>query len=872
MSEKELQDWLYSTALADELRSLAQRTARLEIDNLHEPRVVESPSFDWGRLLLASSILVKSPLRAHREAALRIATSALLLDTKDHIRDAAALVLEKLSNRRAVMLAEKRGRVRAELSSRIGVAARMESEERRLNNSVLLGSTGERVEVNDFQRQFWAGASQPNAWLSASAPTASGKTFLVLKWLLDTLVSGESRTAVYLAPTRALVSEIEAALQSLVSDDDLNVDVTSLPSAEKYRASRSGSKKCIFVFTQERVHLLANLLRDDLQIDLVVVDEAHKIGDHQRGVILQDALERLQRSNPELRAVFVSPATQNPEMLLDDAPEGIRRISVDSDFPTVLQNIIVAHQVPRKPKEWALNLREGTTFVPLGTLALRSKPMGLRKRLAFIAAAAGERGGTLVYANGAAEAEELALLISQLLPKLDNVDQELTDLADLARKGIHKSYILAPLVERGVAFHYGNMPSLIRLEIERLFRSGKIRFLVCTSTLIEGVNLSCRTIVVRGPRKGAGHPMEAHDFWNLAGRAGRWGDEFQGNIICVDASNTEAWPTGVPDRARYPIRRETDSVVAQTAGLVEYLNRRAAGEQLTPDSLSQFEQVGAYLVAAYLRTGSLSSTPLAKRHSAESIEALEAAVASASTQIDLPSEMAGRNPGVSLLGLQNLLLHFRSYEGSPEDLVPAPPESEDAYERFSLIMNRVNEFILPTFTPAGLVPLHALIVLEWLKGFSLPTIIRKRMEYQQRRGQSFDAATLIRNTLELIEDTARFRAPKFFSAYVDVLNFYLQEIGETDLIDDDLDIGTALEFGVSSITLRALMELGMSRMGAVALYEKIALDNLDQAACLNWVLERRDEIDSIGLPAIIAREVREKILAKAAEGDFGETS
>ena len=28
-----------------------------------------------------------------------------------------------------------------------------------------------------------------------------------------------------------------------------------------------------------------------------------------------------------------------------------------------------------------------------------------------------------------------------------------------------------------------------------------------------------------------GHPMEPHDFWNLAGRAGRWGDEFQGNII-----------------------------------------------------------------------------------------------------------------------------------------------------------------------------------------------------------------------------------------------------------------------------------------------------------------------------------------------------
>ena len=96
-------------------------------------------------------------------------------------------------------------------------------------------------------------------------------------------------------------------------------------------------------------------------------------------------------------------------------------------------------------------------------------------------------------------------------------------------------------------------------------REGKIRFLVCTSTLIEGVNLSCRTIVVRGPRKGRGNPMEPHDFWNLAGRAGRWGDEFQGNIICINPKDLKAWPTGVPDRARYPIKRESDARRAEWA-------------------------------------------------------------------------------------------------------------------------------------------------------------------------------------------------------------------------------------------------------------------------------------------------------------------
>jgi hypothetical protein len=58
------------------------------------------------------------------------------------------------------------------------------------------------------------------------------------------------------------------------------------------------------------------------------------------------------------------------------------------------------------------------------------------------------------------------------------------------------------------------------------------------------------------------------------------------------------------------------------------------------------------------------------------------------------------------------------------------------------------------------------------------------------------------------------------------------------------------------------MELGMSRISAVALYEVIALDGLDEHGCIQWVTERRDQLDSIGLPAIVVREVRERVLVK----------
>ena len=131
--------------------------------------------------------------------------------------------------------------------------------------------------------------------------------------------------------------------------------------------------------------------------------------------------------------------------------------------------------------------------------------------------------------------------------------------------------------------------------------------LVCTSTLIEGVNLSCQTIVLRGPRKGIGHPMEAHDFWNLAGRAGRWGDEFQGNIICIDPQNAQAWPDGVPERAGFPIKRESDAVIEQGDSLADYLDRRATTDLADFEDPNQFEQVAA-VSARYIFTAGINLT------------------------------------------------------------------------------------------------------------------------------------------------------------------------------------------------------------------------------------------------------------------------
>lgn len=855
MNFNDLQAWLLDEGLRKELDQLTRCTVMAELDNLLPQADGEVSEFDWSRLLLAGSIFARSNQRNYQEAALRIATGAVSLSNSVVVKDSGAVLLGKLSNFRAVALATKRGLLYADFEGRLGMALRIETQRRRMDQAVLVESSGRWLPVNDFQQRFWNQAEK-SQWLSASAPTASGKTFLVLQWLIDQMRAGEIRVAVYLAPTRALVAEIESNLKALLGSDS-GIEVSSLPLREKHDKARAGGACAILVLTQERIHLLANVLGNEFKVDLLVVDEAHKIGDNQRGIILQDAVERASRSNPTLRVVFISPATQNPQELLADAPQGTQAASFESDVPTVLQNVIIAEQVPRKPKLWNLSARQPGSTLPIGVVQLGSSPSSLRKKLAFIAAAVGERGGTLVYANGAAESEDIADLISQLIPEVP-ADEELAELADLARKSVHPRYRLAPLVERGVAFHYGNMPSLIRLEVERLFRTGKIRFLVCTSTLIEGVNLSCRTIVLRGPRKGIGHPMEPHDFWNLAGRAGRWGDEFQGNIICIDPKDEQAWPYGVPKRARFPIKRESDAVIEQVDSLVEYLDRRAEADLADFEDPKQFEQVAAYLLTTFLRQGSITHPGIDKRHDPATIARLEASLTNIAAQISIGPEIAIRHPGVSALGMQRLLDAFRNYEGDVENLLPAAVDSQDSYDRFVTIMHRINRYLFPAFQPEQAVRLHATIVVQWLKGFSLSRMIERNIDHHQKSSKPFKLPVLIRATMELIEQVARFRAPKYLGAYVDVLNMHLREIGREDLIDHDVDIGTQLEFGVSSRTLLSLIELGLSRVSAVSLYERIARDDLSKEECVAWVKERDSQFEGMGIPAIILREIRAK--------------
>ena len=197
-------------------------------------------------------------------------------------------MLTQLANHRAIRLAINREFLAEAFDERLGVTGQMLLARREFAQSIVPVAR-QPITANRFQRQFWDELRRA-AWVSASAPTASGKTYLVLQWLLNEFSIGRAKLGVFLAPTRALVSEIERELLELSIDHQIaGLRIASLPLA----ALGDRTRPTILVFTQERLHVFLNALSVIPAIDILMVDEVQKIGDGLRGVILQDAIERV---------------------------------------------------------------------------------------------------------------------------------------------------------------------------------------------------------------------------------------------------------------------------------------------------------------------------------------------------------------------------------------------------------------------------------------------------------------------------------------------------------------------------------------------------------------------------------------------------
>lgn len=376
------------------------------------------------------------------------------------------------------------------------------------------------------QKSVFDGLS--SQFFSYSGPTSMGKSFVVQTYIKQQIANGSCANYAILVPTKALINEVRKSffddLQEKLYESNYRI-VSAI--GEIYLQQKH---HFIFIMTPERMHHLL-IEQKDVDVDFLFVDEAHKISERgERSTYYYKVLSQIKHLSHIPTVIFASPNIPNPEVYLRLIPgidsNQIRKLT--SKYTPVSQfkfyvdvpnrNIFV-HDEHSKRFEQICRISSETS---LTRIVLR---LGRTKQ-------------NVVYCSSRQKVIEYAMDYSHEIQILNNPC--LKKLANDIRNEVHKECYLADLVEKGIAYHVGYLPTNIRMRIEQSFEDGDLRTIFCTSTLVEGVNLPADNLFITSYKNGTSNMNEV-EFKNLVGRVGRIKYNLYGNVFLLrlDNSHTE---------------------------------------------------------------------------------------------------------------------------------------------------------------------------------------------------------------------------------------------------------------------------------------------------------------------------------------------
>lgn len=340
-----------------------------------------------------------------------------------------------------------------------------------------------------------------------SAPTSFGKSVIV-----DALVSSRKwQNIVIVVPTLALIDETRRRLARFSN----YYKILTHP-------QQALSTSNLLIMTQERLLEVEPLP----PVDFFVIDEFYKLDnprDPERTALLNIAWDRLHRTGAQY--YLIGP---NITGLAAALPDEFHRNIVVTDFRTVAVDQIVVSQ----PSDWHQRLSAVCSEIEGPTLIYCQSPKRVREVGAWLL----ESG----LGNGTHSSQMAASWVG------DTYDPEWT---------------LGKCLERGIGLHHGRVPRSLQHHMVRLFNSNQLSYLVCTSTLIEGVNTAARNVIVVDGRL-ARRSLDYFTFSNIRGRAGRMFRNFVGKVY-VFSPPPDAVDTMVDIPIASQSRRATNASLIQ---------------------------------------------------------------------------------------------------------------------------------------------------------------------------------------------------------------------------------------------------------------------------------------------------------------------
>ncbi|MGD0278452.1 MAG: DEAD/DEAH box helicase [Smithella sp.] len=362
------------------------------------------------------------------------------------------------------------------------------------------------------------------------APTGSGKTWIAREAILFVLERGGR--AWYASPLKALSNSkwVEFGLHF----DPENVGIITGDTKENTEAP-------IIVGTTE---ILRNQLYDamhqgkDLKCDLVILDEAHFLGDADRGVVWEEIMIYLPA---RINLLLLSATIGNGEEIARWL-ESIRKkpctVIREEKRPVPLYPLFL------HPSGCLHPFLDGKKVsVPVADFIRRTDERRLRGArmpdyIGIIRILEKFNLLPAIFFLKSRSECDAALTARGVLPMLRNsaeFDDSLYDLLDrFPTLNNHRQ--LKALRSSGLASHHGGQLPAWKMLVEEMMKRGHLRVIFATSTIAAGVNFPARTIVLFNSDLFNGNdftPLSATEFSQMTGRAGRRGQDNIGFMLTI---------------------------------------------------------------------------------------------------------------------------------------------------------------------------------------------------------------------------------------------------------------------------------------------------------------------------------------------------
>lgn len=345
---------------------------------------------------------------------------------------------------------------------------------------------------------------QKDVNMSVIAPTSFGKTDLIKKYVRENY---KQKIICILEPTKSMLNQVR---------NDILIEFCEMEKPKiitHYDMNFKDDEKIVLIMTQERLFKLIYDRKRNLKIDVLLIDEAHNIFEKSsRAFLLAKTIYLLKNRNPELVTKYFSPIIDSSSnlKLKNDSNYNLEQLKINPKMK--VEKYYYADFFTKKEYVYDQFLNEFYCYGELNNI----------DKYEYIIQNGASKN--LIYLNRPKHIKDELLKMEKFLS--NNSNNNIEKICKTLEDYINKDYDLIDYMRKGIVYHFGAMPDNVRNYVEKCVKEEKnLKYIFCTSTLLEGVNMPFDKLFVLDLKKGRSN-LTYHHLKNLIGRVNRYNNIF----------------------------------------------------------------------------------------------------------------------------------------------------------------------------------------------------------------------------------------------------------------------------------------------------------------------------------------------------------